>query len=161
MKLRKFLLWLSDIFWLKILGGNSVKEEYQKRCRTIIERVLSIIGQDEPYCIDGKWSWYKDQSGFHPSVTLVLIELPMVVHVLGPEIGNWDQCKLYCKNKESWEFSNKTVARLVEVTKQTGLPLILIGWNEPIDDISLSKRILSLLPNGDIEEQREQLRNRR
>lgn len=136
MRLRSLLWNTSDFFWLKILGGRHLKEQYKERCRRICETVISFFDEDEPFVIDGKWSWYKSDNVHYP-ITILFTEQPLAIQVSGPEIGPWEQCRKYCRNRKSWEIANQSSNYLRSITRKIGLPLLVIDWNEPIDPTSM------------------------
>jgi hypothetical protein len=136
MVLRRLIWWLSDIVWLYILGGLHIKSDYKNRCRLVIETLLTLLDSSEPYVIDGKWSWYISSS-VHPPITIIFTDLPLAVQVYGPEVGSWETCRKYCKNKRAWEAANEAESTLRLTCKEIGLPLVPIYWNDPVDAISL------------------------
>ena len=142
MRLKRLLNYFSDLLWLKLLGGNSIKKEYKERARRVIERILSLYDPTEPYVIEGKWSWFTTPSGFHPPISLVLLDHGLAILVLGPEVGLWKDCKLYCKGKSDWEISNIISSSFTSMCSQldevTG---ISVYWDDPIDVESLKLKL--------------------
>ncbi len=138
MKLNKILISFNDWLWYKVLGGSRVRQEYKKRCDAIISTFINILGQDECYVIDGKWSWYQEpKSGIHPPITILFYEKPLCVMVFGPEVGQWNSCKLYCRNKKSWELANSLAAYFESLVKKVKMPTLTFYWNDPIDISSI------------------------
>lgn len=142
MKVKIFLLKLSDFIYLKLLGGSLIKKEYKKKCIDILNNVVSIFEENEPYIFDGKWSWYKNlETGFHLPITIVFPEQALCIQVWGPEVGSWESSRLYCKNKAEWELSNKLESQLISLCKSNKLSLLNIYWNDPIDIETLSLKL--------------------
>lgn len=142
MFLKRALSYLFDLFWLRVLGGIGVKRSYQERARTVIERIISLYPADEPYVIDGKWNWFYLSPGFHPPISLVLLERGIAVMVFGPEVGPWRECKLYCRKESDWEIANAISSKFLAVCENleevTGIP---IYWDDPIDIESLKLKL--------------------
>jgi len=144
MLIQKIRWWLSDILWFRILGGSSIRKQYFDRCKSVVDTVLPMFTSDEPYVVSGKWSWYRSQGVLYP-ITMLFTEKPLAIQVFGPEVGSWDSCKLFCKNKSVWEQENQAASELLIICDKIGLPLLRIFWNDPIDAVSIKSRITELI----------------
>jgi len=144
-KLRSLYLLLR---W-KFLGGNKLFDEYAKRRNTVVSMFLAVREDEmEPWVMDGKWSWNALNGVAYP-ITLVFPERPLVVHVLGPEIGDWDKRKRFCYDKKSWELANQIVSNTIIILKELHIPFIIIGWDEPVSEESIRLK-LKEIENGRI-----------
>jgi len=144
MRLKRLLIYLSDFLWLKVLGGNSIKKQYSNRCKAITSIALGCVSSDEPYVLDGRWSWFSINNTVYP-ISILFPEQPLAIQVFGPEIGPWRECRPYCKNKESWDKANEVSKLLQYLCKSANIPIVCIYWDEAIDQLSIESRIKPLL----------------
>jgi hypothetical protein len=144
MRVKRLYYYLLDTIWIRLLGGGRIRKEKKEREERAISTILSYLPSGEPYVIDGKWNWYKEERGEHFPITLLLPDLPLAIQVFGPEVGTWDLCRIYCKDKKHWEYVNKAAANFIAVTAKISIPTVSIYWNEPIDPINLKLRIPGL-----------------
>lgn len=123
------------------MGGEKIRKAYDKRCNEIVSIILSLREDMlEPWVVNGRWSW-NSIDGTAYAISLVLPERPLIVQVLGPEIGEWDKVRRYCLNRKSWEIANRIISNLKITCKKMNVPLVLVGWNEPISSESLSIKL--------------------
>jgi hypothetical protein len=129
----------------KFLGGDNLKKAFAKRS-DLVARLFQESMEDalEPWIMNGVWSWNALDGVAHP-LTLVFPERPLAILALGPEIGDWDKRRMFCYDRNSWEYANRVVSNTILVTKNLGVPLVTVGWDEPLSSETVKIKLLEAL----------------
>jgi hypothetical protein len=100
----------------------------------------------------GYFNYYRLPSGNLPKYDFVYPEIPLYVIVSGINSASWEQVCLRGITREKWEEYNCDLAFIEQATSllstigMAAAPrLLIIKWNDPIDNFSLVERLQEVL----------------
>ncbi len=97
---------------------------------------------------DSKWNYFPLKNGEMPKFDYFIPNLPLYICILGPESASWEEAKILGVSKEQWETQQENIEILLDCLPKLAtngistLPqLVIIKWDDPIDNWSLHKRL--------------------